>query len=309
MRVVLCGGTGFVGRHFMRRLLDEGHEVAVLTRHPGQYRAEQGITYSGWDSLASGPRVFERSDAVINLAGESLAGGRWTRARRERLLLSRTASTGAIVEAMRTAAHPPPVLLNISAVGFYGDTGTEIVTEQHEAGRGFLAEVCLAWEAAALKAVDLGIRVVIPRMGVVLGRPGGALDTMALLFRVFLGGTPGSGAQYVPWIHLDDAVDAALFSLRDGTMRGPVNLVAPESVTMREFSRALGSALHRPSLLPVPAFVLRGLLGEMAVMILASQRVTPSALIRNGFRFRFPSLQEALRSLFGNKEPRPALKT
>jgi uncharacterized protein (TIGR01777 family) len=298
MKIVVSGGTGFIGRRVVRALRAGDHELVVMTRHPERYAPERGLTYAGWDGSSPPVSVMMGAGAVIHMAGEPLAGGRWTRNRKERILSSRTVSTAAIVAAIRAAKSPPGVLLSMSAVGFYGDAGRAMLTEEDGPGEGFLARVCAAWEEAALRARDLDVRVVLPRMGLVLGRGGGALAGMAVPFRLFLGGPLGPGTQCFPWIHVDDAVGALLFALAMEGVRGPVNVVAPEIPTMREFAHALGRALHRPSRLAVPAFLLRAVLGEMAVMVLGSQCVAPAVLTQNGYHFAYPSLGPALAALY-----------
>jgi uncharacterized protein (TIGR01777 family) len=252
-----------------------------------------------WDGRNQGEwiRHVDGADAIINLSGQSLAGKRWSNNRKEQLLLSRTQPTTALVEAIGASEARPRVLINASAVGYYGNVPEEPVTEDHPPGADFLGKTCAAWEAAALRAEELGVRVVLLRSGIVLDKKGGALQRMLLPFRLFAGGSLGSGNQWFPWIHNEDEVRAILFALKRSSISGPVNLAAPEPATMREFTKAIGRVLHRPSLFRVPAFALRAALGEMAEIVLTGQKVIPEKLTRGGFEFRFPTLVGALEDL------------
>lgn len=294
MKVVVAGGSGFLGRRLTAALAGEGHDVILLSRHAAA--PSHGVTaVRVWDGKTEGGWAADvaAAHAVVNLSGESIAGGRWTPERKDRLRRSRFESTSAIARVM-AARNAPGVLVNASAVGYYGNVPSGDVTEETPRGTGFLADLSAEWESAAMQAAAGGTRVVLPRIGIVLDRTGGALERMIPFFRFFLGGPLGSGRQWFPWIHLDDVVGAVLFSLRTPAIAGPVNLAAPEPVTMREFAAALGRALGRPSWAPVPPFALRLLLGEMAGMLLAGQRVIPQVLMRNGYAFRHPRLEEAL---------------
>lgn len=301
MNVVVTGGTGFIGRALVRRLVDAGHHVTVLVRRdPGRGPdVPGGVTWQKWDvrSGTSLAAVIETADAVVNLAGEPIAGKRWTARQKERIVRSRVDATTAIVEAIRGAGRKPAVMINASAVGYYGPCGDEDVPESAPKGRGFLSETTAQWEDAARSVESAGVRLVLLRIGVVLGEGGGALGKMLLPFKLFLGGPIGTGRQWFPWIHLDDVVGVMLFALERRELSGPVNLAAPENVTMRGFSTALSKALHRPSWLPVPGFALRILLGEMSGMLLTGQKVRPDRLMSAGYPFKHPGLEEALRSV------------
>ncbi len=301
MNIVVAGGTGFIGRELVRRLLESHHEVVVLTRDivAAQKRIHQSARLQVWDGRTAGDwwSDVSGSDAVINLCGELLAGGRWTEQRKKALLKSRIEPTLAIVEAVRAASVKPRVLVNGSAVGYYGAVDEGEVTEAHSRGVGFLADLCELWEQAARKAESSGVRVVLPRSGVVLGDDGGALERMVLPFKLFVGGPIGSGKQWFPWVHRDDLVGAISFALEDPSLAGAVNVVAPESVTMGQFCSAVGAVLGRPSWAPVPPFVLRIVLGELAEMLLTGQRVVPSVLMNAGYTFRYPRLISALSSI------------
>jgi len=304
MRVVITGGSGLIGAALARDLGASGHDVVVLSRDPGRLRSLpqnvraarwDGTSADGWAELAAGPDT-----AIVHLAGESIAGGRWTAERKRRISTSRLQSSAAVAEAISRAAVKPRVLLQGSAVGYYGPCGDEEVAEEHPPGDDFLARLCVEWEAAtaATPAIEaVGVRRAILRTGVVLARDGGALPKMALPFRLMLGGPLGSGRQWLPWIHLADEVGAIRFLLENDAARGPFNLTAPNPARNRDLGAALGRALHRPSRLPTPAFDLQLALGEMAGMLLHGQRAVPRALLALGYRFRFPDLGPALADL------------
>ncbi len=253
-----------------------------------------------WDPAAGtlDGRALDGVDAVLNLAGRSIGSGRWTRGARAEMVESRVRSTHLLVDAMRTRPVRPSVLVSASAIGYYGHRGDEILTEASPAGDGFLADLVRAWEAEALRASALGVRVVSARFGLILVRDGGAMGPMLPLFRLGLGGPLGSGRQWWSWIHLDDAVAAVIAAIAIPAFEGPVNVVGPQPVLNRDFARALGAALHRPAILPAPAPALRLILGGMAdEMILSSQRVAPAKLQAQGFVFRWPELGSALANL------------
>jgi hypothetical protein len=234
----------------------------------------------------------------VNFSGESIGGGRWTESRKRILEESRVAPTRALVDAIQAAGSRPKVLVNMSAVGYYGDVPEGDVPESHPAGRDFLAGLAVKWEREALRAADAGVRVVLLRSGLVLEADGGALPRMALPFRLFAGGPLGSGRQWVPWVHMDDALGIILAAIQRESIRGPVNVAAPGIVRMSGFCRELASALGRPSWIPVPSFVLRLVLGEMAVIVLNGQRVIPRKLLDEGYAFRHPDLPAALSAIF-----------
>jgi uncharacterized protein (TIGR01777 family) len=304
MRVLLTGGSGLIGRAVAADLAARGHEAVVLSRDPSRVRGlPSGVRVARWDgkSGAAWSSRIDGGSAIVHLAGEGIAGGRWTAERKRRIRASRVDSGAAVLDAIRAAREPPFALLQASAVGYYGDAGDEVVTEERGPGEGFLAETCVAWESstAPLDAIcGKGVRRVLLRTGIVLSRDGGALPRMALPFRLRVGGPLGSGRQWLPWIHIADQVAAIRFLLEQSEARGPFNLTAPNPVTNRDFSRALVRALHRPSLMiPVPAFVLRAVLGELSAALLEGQRALPTRLQALGFAFQYSQVEPALQDL------------
>jgi uncharacterized protein (TIGR01777 family) len=273
MRVIVTGGSGLIGGAVAAELASE-HEVVVLTRDPARVQLPAGARAVHWDGRtpAGWGSLLDGETAIVHLAGESIAAGRWTRAQKERIRASRVDSGRAVAAAIRGAAVKPRVLLQGSAVGYYGPRGDEVVTEHAEAGEGFLAAVCKEWEASTAEVEALGVRRAVLRTGLVLAKEGGALPRMALPFRLLGGGPLGDGRQWMPWIHKADEVGAIRFLLTNEDAAGPFNLTAPRPLTNRDFSRALGKALHRPSLLPAPGPALRLVLGEMAEILLTGQR-------------------------------------
>lgn len=305
LRVALSGASGFIGSALASFLEAGGHDVLRLVRRPPERRGE-----IGWDPLRGprDPRALEGLDAVVHLAGESLAAGRWTRARKERILRSRADGTRLLARALRSLARPPRVFLSASAIGFYGSRGEEELVEASERGSGFLADVCQAWEEAAVEAAQAGVRVVRARLGVVIGAAGGALRKMLPAFRAGLGGPVGSGRQVMSWIGLDDAVGALHFLLMREDLEGAFNVTSPQPVTHADFAAALGRVLARPARLPLPERAVRGLFGEMGEQtLLASQRVLPRRLEAAGFRFVHPDLEQALRFELGRMEACPVV--
>jgi uncharacterized protein (TIGR01777 family) len=298
MKIVLTGGTGFIGRRLIEELLNVDHDVVLLTRRR-RLDFPSAVHQEEWDAKTVGVwcRVMNGAGAIINLTGESLAAQRWTQEQKKRIISSRLNATRVVIEALRRESRKPSVLINASAIGYYGDIPDGTVKEDHPHGSGFLAETCTLWEAEALKAEDIGIRVALMRIGVILGKDGGIIKKMLLPFRLFVGGRIGSGRQWLSWIHLDDAVRAILHVLNTPALDGPINITAPEPVTMNQFCLALGNVLKRPSWIPVPDFVVRLAVGEMSEMVLTGQRVVPQKLLEQGFNFRHSNLLEALESI------------
>jgi len=293
MEIAVTGATGFIGRRLCEDLLKSGHTLRILGRSqppgiPGRFFP--------WNATGSPPpqESLDGTHAVIHLAGAPVAQ-RWTPEVKRQIRDSRVEGTRLLVQALTTCQRRPSVLVSGSAVGFYGDRGDTLLPESARAGKGFLSEVCVEWERQAELAESLGIRVVRLRTGVVLGRGGGALEKMLTPFKLGLGGPIAGGRQWMPWIHLEDIVGMIVFAIGNDRLTGPVNGVGPEPVRNSEFTRALGKALQRPTIFPVPQFGLRMLFGEMAEVLLASQRALPHAAERAGYTFRYPDLLPALR--------------
>lgn len=294
MRIAITGASGFVGGALTASLRAAGHTVVPLVRSPSPPPGS-----SRWDPRggALDEPTLGRIDAVVHLAGENVAGGRWNRRRKQRIRDSRGPATAALCEALLRLPAPPKVLVSASATGIYGDRGDELLDERSAPGTGFLADLARDWERATNTASDAGIRVVNLRIGMVLDPGGGALGKMLLPFQLGLGGRLGSGRQWISWITRRDLVRAIEFALATETLRGPALAVSPNPVTNREFTAALGAALHRPTWFPVPAFALRLMLGEMAdALLLSSQRCRPKALTKSGFTLADPELPAALRA-------------
>jgi uncharacterized protein (TIGR01777 family) len=303
VRVLVTGGSGLVGRALAQELSSAGHGCLILSRQPDALSGfPVGTAFGTWNGMSAEDLqpLLEGVDAVVHLIGESIGEGRWSAARKQAILHSRTESSRAVAEALSAAGNPRVVLVQASAVGFYGPRGDEEVAEDEDAGGDFLAQVCREWEAASESVESVGIRRVVIRTGVVLSADGGALPKMLLPFRLFAGGPLGSGEQFVPWIHIADEVGAIRFLIEDESARGPYNLVAPRAVDNRQLARAIGQELGRPSSLPTPAVALRLMLGEMSTLVLDGQRVAPRRLLESGYEFRFPELQAALRDLLGS---------
>jgi uncharacterized protein len=308
MKVVIAGATGFLGQPLVRSLLAAGHEVVVLTRgRSGSARVSpdvpDGARAALWDARSAGAWTGELrgTEAVVNLAGANIGAKRWSDDRKRELLSSRIESTGALVSAMMAlpVEERPQSLINASGIDYYGDRGDEIVTEESAAGKSFLAQLCVQWEAAAREAEALGVRVVRMRTSVVLGKGAMALERLAMPFRFFVGGPIGSGTQWFAWIHLDDAVGLYRFALENAAVAGPLNLVAPDVRRGKDVAREVGRALSRPSWAPAPAFALKLALGEQAELVLHGRHATPQKALQLGYQFVFPRLPEALQDALG----------
>ena len=304
MRIVIAGGTGFLGRPLAASVTADGHHVTLLSRSD-RAPADAGPPRAAWQpdgSAGAWASVIDGADAVVNLAGESIAGRRWTPAQKAKILDSRVNATRSLAAAITKARTPPGVFVSGSAVGYYGPLGDAIVDETAGPGSDFLANVCAAWEAEAARAADR-CRVVCIRTGLVLERDGGALPQMLPPFRFGAGGPVGSGRQYWPWIHRADWVAMVKWAIATPTVSGPLDVTAPTPETNRAFAQALGRALHRPAFLPAPAFALRLLLGEMAdALLLSGQRAVPAKAQRLGFTFAYSRLDEALRAIFSTRQ-------
>ncbi len=298
-KIVVAGGSGFIGEPLVRRLLARGDEVAVLTRNPSKVQAGRALT---WDPAAAGSWIDDvaAADVVINLAGENVGGGRWTDARKKRIVESRVLATTALVKAMRRQPAKSRTFVSASAIGFYGDRGNEPIDERSTEGTGFLAEVTKRWEELARDA-ELLARVIILRFGIVLAANGGALAKLLLPFRLGAGGPMGSGNQWMSWIDREDVLRMIEWSIDRETTRGVYNATAPNPATNRDFARTLGHVLHRPAFMPTPAFALRLALGSGMAneMLLSGQRVLPARAMEEGFVFAHPELREALAHAVG----------
>ena len=296
MRVAVSGASGLVGSALMEGLRRDGHEAIPLVRAGSDRSADDGIP---WDIEEGHLEADELRglDAIVHLAGENIASGRWSEAQKQRIKNSRVRGTRLIAETLATLDEPPPVLVSASAIGFYGDRGDDWLTEQSVLGEGFLADVCWRWEAAAEAARQAGVRVVHPRFGMVLSAEGGALARMLTPFKLGAGGVLGSGDQFMSWIHLDDAVGAIRHLITVEPLEGPVNVVSETPVTNRQFTKTLGSVLSRPTILPMPAAMVRAAFGDMGdELLLASARVDGTLLRKSGYELRFPDLESALRA-------------
>lgn len=297
MRVIIAGGSGLIGRALTHHLCAQGYAVVVLSRQPHTVTGlPEGADVAGWDGSSSEgwEHLVDGAHAVVNLAGEGIASRRWTYAQKRRLRDSRIRSTHGIVAAIRAAPQKPAVLLQASAVGYYGNTDDEEVDERRAPGSGFLADVSQEWEQASAAVEEVGTRRVVLRLGVSLSAEGGMLPRVLLPFRFFLGGALGSGRQWVPWIHIEDTVGALEFLLAHEEVSGPVNVCGPTPVQFSDFASAVGKTLQRPSVFRVPSWVIRLGMGEMADVVLHGQRALPVRLTEAGFAFRYPVVEDAL---------------
>jgi TIGR01777 family protein len=301
MRVIIAGGSGFIGRRLIIELLQDRHEIILLSRRPENVRKTfPAVRVEYWDTKTGSvlTNIIDGAGAVINLTGESIAAKRWSSIQKQKILSSRIDSTRAIVNALEHTPHRPSVLLNASAVGYYAHVPEGEVTETYPKGNGFLPDVCNQSEMEAQKAQEFGVRVVLLRTGIVLDKSEGALHKLLLPFRMFIGGPLGNGRRWFPWIHVQDEVNAILYAMEHERIDGPLNLAAPQSIRMIEFCNVLGSVLHRPSWLPVPGFALRLILGEMAEPLLfQGQKIIPKKLLEADFKFQFPNLENALQDI------------
>ncbi len=308
MKVAITGATGFVGSRLVERLHSEGQEVLVFTRHP--QKAKRIFPFSAYpnlDIVAYQPKqsgawqqAIDGCDGVVNLAGTGIAEQRWSQSRKQEIIDSRKITTEKLVEAIAKANSKPSVLVSGSAIGYYGTHHTATFDETSSSGDDFLAEVCRVWESAAQPVKDVGVRLVILRIGIVLGM-GGTISKMITPFKLFAGGPIGSGKQWFSWVHLDDLVGLILYSLRQAEMQGVFNATAPNPVQMGEFCQDLGATLNRPSWLPVPDFAIEILLGDGAVVVLSGQKVLPKQTQAFGFEYQYPTVKSALKNIFTSR--------
>lgn len=291
MHALVFGGTGFVGGILVNLLCARNDRATIVTRNPETSRtARAGVAMTAW------PDDVSKYDAIVNLAGASVSAKRWNAAYKRELVTSRVDYTKRLVETIAKSPTKPRVLVNASAVGFYGDRDEEILTEASAPADGFLADLCVAWEREALAAEELGVRVVTLRIGIVLGRHGGALQKMVPIWKLGAGGPFGMGAMWLPWIHVNDCAGLILHAIDNEGVRGPLNAAAPGIVRNKEFAHTLGRVVSRPAFLPVPPFALRLAVGEFAAQLLASEKVVPQAALQSGYRFQWPELEPALKN-------------
>ncbi|UOY91807.1 TIGR01777 family oxidoreductase [Ectobacillus sp. JY-23] len=293
MKIAISGGTGFIGQALATHLISKGHTVSVLTR--SNRTAHDGITYVRWNA-ADDTFPLPAVDAVINLAGESLNSGRWTETKKQQILNSRLSTTQGILRQLASLSKRPKIFINASAVGYYGTSLTQTFTELDEPGDDFLATTVKLWEQEAKKAEDLGMRTVLARFGIVLGG-GGALPKMILPYRLFAGGTVGSGKQWLSWVHIEDVTNMISFCLDYQDISGPVNITSPHPVTMEEFGKTIAKTMHKPHWLPAPAFAVKLALGEMSILVLEGQKALPKKVIQHGYTHTYKDLEIALSTL------------
>ncbi|GJL77870.1 MAG: hypothetical protein NPINA01_08590 [Nitrospinaceae bacterium] len=301
MKVLVTGATGFVGNVLLKALNARGHEIAVLTRNPDEAGSRLPVLCDifPWNPEQAPPEAnaFSGVDAVIHLAGENIAGGRWTQKRKERIKNSRILSTRHLVEAIGNLEHKPEVLVSSSAVGFYGGSGNGLLTEDHPPASCFLAEVCKEWEQEASKAESFNVRTVCLRTGMVLGKEGGAMKRMLPPFQMGLGGILENGKQWMSWIHVDDIAAMYIHAMETQSLKGVYNAVSPNPVTNLEFTKTLGKLVKRPTIFPIPELALKTIFGDMAQILMASQKVSADKISNTGFEFKYPDLQSALQQI------------
>lgn len=298
MRILISGSHGLVGKALIKGLEADGHDIYRLVRYAPH--SDKEIEWSP-DRYSIAISRIEGFDAVFHLAGESIASGRWNDEKKRKIRESRTKGTKLLADALANLSAPPKALISASAIGYYGDRGDELLTETSAPGNDFLAGVCVEWEKATEHAREKGVRVVNTRFGIILDKEGGALAKMLTPFRMGIGGRIGDGKQWMSWIALDDVIGALQFSLTNESMNSPVNFVAPNPVRNAEFTKTLGSVLSRPTIFPIPEFGVRLAFGEMAdALLLSSQKVEPQKLEASGFQFRYPHLEQALKTILGN---------
>lgn len=297
-QILITGGTGFIGTYLGERLMRDGHYLTIITRSPEKYTEESSKNqrYISWNSdLVS---EMEKTEVVINLAGENLFGKRWTDEVKKQLYNSRIDTTKKLVDAMKESENPPELLISASGVNYYGDSGDAVLDEESPAGDDFLANLCLEWEKEAQKAKEADIRVAIARLGIVLEEDGGMVEKMKLPFQLFAGGALGSGKQYISWIHMQDLCEALEFPINNKELSGAFNACSPNPVIMNELAEAMGKVLNRPSVFRVPELVLKMALGEASAPVVGSVRVQPKVLQNSGFEFQFEDIEYALADIF-----------
>ena len=298
MKVAIAGGTGMVGRRLSKLLLEQGHEVIILTR--GEQQTKNNIRYVQWLNDDSKPELYvDNTDAFVNLAGVSLNEGRWTEEQKQKILSSRIESTKEIIRIVQNLNNKPKVLINASAVGIYPVSETAVYTEQaNETATDFLGNVVTQWEETAMQAEHVGIRTCLTRFGVILEKGEGALPMMVLPYKLGVGGTIGSGKQWISWIHIEDVARGILFAIENDTLSGPINFTTPNVKRMKQFGQSISKALNRPHWFPVPGIALKLALGEKSMLVLEGQHVAPEKLLNANFKFKFISVEDAIRDLY-----------
>ncbi len=305
-RIIIPGGAGFIGRSLSQHLHRAGYDVIVLTRRlaPGEEHRDDHFTFAGWDgeSIDGWGKHTEEAFAIINLSGENIGSGLWTKQKRKKVIGSRISAGKAITDAIGICEIKPKVVIQVSGIGYYGDGGNNLLDESSGPGSGFLVEVAGQWEQSVKKVEELGVRLVTTRLGVVLGKDGGFLSRVILPFRFFLGGHLGSGEQWISWIHLSDVVRAIHFVLENEELNGVFNLCSPNPMKSRDFFRLLGQVIHRPSFMHIPSFALKLFMGQMAEeLILSGQRAMPKRLLESEYGFLYPTLEPAFRNILNPK--------
>lgn len=300
MHILLTGGTGLIGRHLIPELLQQGHQVSVVTRDVAAARAVLGAQVQLWSGLEQ-QTDLNSVDVVINLAGEPIADKRWSESQKQRLCDSRWQITERLVTLIKASSHPPALLISGSAIGFYGNSGDLVLTEEDAGHNEFTHQLCARWEQIALRAQSTETRVCLLRTGVVLTPQGGALSKMTLPFRLGIGGPIGSGKQYLSWIHIEDWISAVLWLITHPQLSGPVNLVSPYAVRNEQFAAILGQTLHRPAFMRTPAMAIRLMMGESSVLVLGGQHVLPQKLEASGFQFRWHHLETSISDLLNKR--------
>ena len=303
MRIIITGATGFIGRALCRTL-HKDYELIALSRNPQRAAKSLGglATVVQWDGKALGgwQEFVDGALTVINLAGENIGSGRWTKAKKTAIIQSRLDAARAIIAAVDNVQKSPAIVVQASGVGYYGDRGDEILDENSSLGTGFMADVAKKWEAAIEPIQEQGVRLAKVRLGVVLGPEGGLMPRLLPVFRFFLGGHPGSGRQWLSWVHIDDVTAAVRFLIENESLQGAFNLTSPNPVSARDFYRLLGQVMHRPAFLPLPAFGLKLLMGQMATeLLLAGQRAVPKRLLQAGYEYRYPDVKSAMEDIIG----------
>ncbi|MEN6480717.1 MAG: TIGR01777 family oxidoreductase [Anaerolineaceae bacterium] len=296
MKYIITGGSGLIGRKLCELLVREGHIVYVLSRSPDTIAMPQGVTVIKWDAKTGRGwgGLVENVDAIVNLAGENIGSGRWSAKKKEKILRSRLNASEAILDALKMSEKKPRLLIQASAVGYYGTNLEKAFTEKDVAGNDYLSQLALEWEQSTQPVEEFGVSRIVIRTGVVLSPRGGVLKQMVLPFKLFVGGSLGSGKQWISWIHEEDEVRAIYFLLQSENISGTFNLTSPNPVTNAEFERALAKTIHKPYWFPVPGFMIKALFGEMSMLVVDGQKVMPEALLKRGFAFKYLELESAL---------------